>query len=699
MTDKSVPSVADIITRAEHSAAAGDLDAALAQYRKAAHLAPQNAAVHFGLGTVCYQIGEDTEAIAALEQAAELAPDIPEIFNNLGAAYGRAARTGDAINAFQRVCILKPDHAAAAFNLGRLLLKEKMPEAAERWLTQADQHRPNHIQTLVALAEARMNLGEPHMALDVARQALRLEPDNVEAGIMVGQTALALKLLTEAEAAFRHVLSAAPDNVLAVYYLAETLRESGQPDDAKTYYRQAYAISRDTELNAILSLRIALTLPVICQSRAAIAEERQRVRSALATMQPSAMTDPFRLGGFTNFYMAYQGSNDRDIQESVANYYLGCSPGLNWHAPHIGKPRQEGRYRIAIVSGLMYAHTVGYLSRGLIEHLDRKRFEVTLVRTPLPSRINPIADEIAATADKVVDVPPILPQARRQIGALEADLVYYPEIGMEDLIYFLAFARLAPAQVMGWGHPVTSGIPNMDYMLSTNDMEPPDGEKHYNENLIRLKGLSVSVSRPAAPPQSAPGSLGLKTGAPVYLCAQSLFKIHPDFDGIIADILSRDSAGHVYFIKLGTAADALFLDRLKRTAGVDMGRVHLLDRVGPQDFIALLRAADVLLDVPHWAGGKTSLEGFAMGTPIVHWPGTFMRGRHTLAFYRRMNIMDCVADSADTYAEIAVRLVNDKVFRDSVRHRIAERAGSLFDDRNSIAEISDVFEQLIIKAR
>ncbi len=39
------------------------------------------------------------------------------------------------------------------------------------------------------------------------------------------------------------------------------------------------------------------------------------------------------------------------------------------------------------------------------------------------------------------------------------DILFYPDLGMTPLTYFLAFARLAPVQCVSWGHPVTTGIP------------------------------------------------------------------------------------------------------------------------------------------------------------------------------------------------------------------------------------------------
>jgi protein O-GlcNAc transferase len=62
-----------------------------------------------------------------------------------------------------------------------------------------------------------------------------------------------------------------------------------------------------------------------------------------------------------------------------------------------------------------------------------------------------------------------LERAHTQLGALELDVLFYQDIGMESVSYFLSFARLASVQCVSFGHPNTTGVPNMDYFIS-NDL-------------------------------------------------------------------------------------------------------------------------------------------------------------------------------------------------------------------------------------
>src|SRR3546814_16223459 len=62
-----------------------------------------------------------------------------------------------------------------------------------------------------------------------------------------------------------------------------------------------------------------------------------------------------------------------------------------------------------------------------------------------------------------------------------------------------------------------------------------------------------------------------------------------------------------------------------------------------------------------------------------------MRGRTSLVHYRHMGIADCIADSADSYVDIALRLGTDPAWRGGIVDRINARSPVLVDDRRAAA--------------
>jgi predicted O-linked N-acetylglucosamine transferase (SPINDLY family) len=60
-----------------------------------------------------------------------------------------------------------------------------------------------------------------------------------------------------------------------------------------------------------------------------------------------------------------------------------------------------------------------------------------------------------------------------------------------------------------------------------------------------------------------------------------------------------------------------------------------------------------------------------------------------------MGIAECIANSAQAYVDIALRIANDTAYRASLHARILERCDCLFQDRRVISEFERSFIELL----
>src|SRR6185295_18992842 len=96
---------------------------------------------------------------------------------------------------------------------------------------------------------------------------------------------------------------------------------------------------------------------------------------------------------------------------------------------------------------------------------------------------------------------------------------------------------LAPVQCSYIGHLQTSGTPTIDYFLSGELIEPPEGQEHYTEQLVRLPNIAFHYEPLAlAPVTVTRAELGLRPDATAFWCAQSLFKYLPQYDEVFPRI-------------------------------------------------------------------------------------------------------------------------------------------------------------------
>jgi protein O-GlcNAc transferase len=558
---------------------------------------------------------------------------------------------------------------------------------------------------VLKLAEAREHLeaGRLAEAEAICREILHAQPAQAVALHLLGRAHLRRGRPDLAASLIGKAVAVDPGVARFHADLGHALRAEGRVDEALASYRRSLALGPDPGVR----LDLATLLPIVPRSGAELLAWRERLEGEVGRLLAAGdvvLEDPLAQVSATSFYLAYHGRSDRRLQEKLARLYLSACPTLAWTAPHcrpgVAAPAPDRRYRVGFVSGLLRDHTVGKVTRGLIEKLSRDRFEVTVLQW---GQRDEWATRIARSADRAVRLRGSLASLRETIAGEALDLLFYPDVGMNPTSYFLAFARLAPVQCVTWGHPVTTGIPTLDYYLSSVDLEPSGSEDEYTERLVRLAHLPTYYYRPSVELHGQERErFGFDGSHRLYACPQLIFKIHPDFDPILADLLRRDPRGVVILVEgipgVESQRMALLRERLARVAPDVVDRIVFLPFLDGADFLRLLAAADVLLDPPYFGGGNTSYEAFAAGAPIVTWPGPFARGRTTMACYKRMGIMDCVVDRLDGYAGTAVRLANDRAWREHVRARILARNHVLYEDIEAVREIERFFERAIAEA-
>ncbi|MGD0961468.1 MAG: tetratricopeptide repeat protein [Methylomonas sp.] len=700
---------------------------ALPVYQSLANIRDHAAAMNF-MGLMLLDKKQYAEARTMLEKAVQLAPNIPEYSNNLGALCEEQGEPAQAERFFRQALAQNPAHDETLIHLGYCLqlqhkyaeaiplYKQALPVTGEQTRTlvnlgkcleecaateaAAECYRlaiaidPGHAIALYNLAGIHQQAGEQETALDYYRLAISSRPDFIGCHYNMGVCLLHSGQYAAAEAALQQALALDAGYIPALRGLGDLCAFQGRIDAAGDYYRRA----RAGENLPGLRIRLAALLPPIPASAAHITQARNTLTAeleALESEQDVSIADPVAEVRDAFFYLSYHGLNNRGLKTAIARLFERACPDLLWEAPHCRQPRAAGEpIKIGIISKYLHNHSIGKTTRGFFAALPRDLFKVYAIFIP-PLKTDEISTFIRQQADEILVATLDLAAARRQIAALELDILFYQDIGMDPFSYFLAYARLAPVQCTSFGHPDTTGIRNMDYFISSELFETAGAEMHYSERLHCLAAPSLLsyYYRPAMPAPLKPrAAFGCADGEHMYVCPQTLFKLHPDFDFILADILRRDPAGKIWILE-GPIPHFAELLRLRWQERIDdvAERLIFLPPQTAGDFINLIAVADLMLDIPSFNGMNTNLEAFAAGTPVVAWPGALQRSRHTAGLYLKMGVTECIAKDAADYADIALRLANDKRFRHDVGKRILANNHRLFEDAGAIAEFSRFF--------
>lgn len=681
----------------------GRLEQAEAMYRQILAIDSRNVDALHLLGVLAHQVGDNETAVDLISKAVAINPTLPMFHNNLAAAYRALGRLPEAQAAYERAIRIDPRYVDAHSNLATVLHARGLLTEAAAACRQALSVNPAFAEAHNNLGNVLRDLGETDEAEQSYRRAVAARPNFALAHNNLGSLALDRGRLDDAIALFQTALQHDPNCAEAHGNLGLAWLTQGRHADAINCFDRSHALLP----NDAMRLRAAIAQPIVHESVERIAASRRATQDRVSQLsrEPLRVDAPEHSVGITAMNLAYQGFDDRPLLESIAELFSRAAPALHDSAPALTEAGRVGnhaspavttrdaRLRIGIISRHLHNHSNSRLNLGIIRELPRDRFHVTVFR--FPGREDETTKLVKLAADETVTLPVHLDPARREVVAHRPDVLFYTDIGMEPLTYFLAFSRLAPVQCTSWGVPVTSGLFTIDYYLSSIDLEPQNAQANYTEKLVLLKNLPAYYYRPQ--PGNTPrtrGDFGCDDHAHLYICPQSLFKFHPEFDAALGEILRADPAGLLVLLDPPQPHwRELLWQRWQHTLGDVLTQIRFLPALSNDDFLQLLALADVMLDPYHFGGGNTTYEALAFGTPIVTWPGPFMRGRVTSACYRRMQETICVAPSQSEYAALAIRLGTDSAFRRNVRERLLAANGALYENRAVIDELSEFFER------
>jgi len=682
--------------------ALGESGQAVAAIEEAIRRQPGQGAFHGNLGRIRAAGRQYEAAVRALAEAVRLDPRAARDREDLGTALCCIERFEEGAQAYRRALELDPGNAALMLKLARTLVGLGWYPEALDLATRAATRDPRAQGRAEAVAgHVYLDRREWQPAADAFGRALAAEPSRLEAALGRARALLQLADGDAARTEAERAMALAPDDLDAVLMLARVEKEFGDTATAAALFERAAA--RDPrDLRA--RFERANLLPVAYETEAEMAAWRrdwQRRMSELATKldlgaqeRLNAALRALKTAG--NFRLPYQGQNDRELagiyggvvhRIAVARYPEYAEPPR--------RPRRD-RPRIGFVSEFLRRHSIWKTHSAWITALGGE-FEKYVYYTGI--EFDPDFTGAVREAADVFVHETAMTNLVPMVAGHDLDVLIYLDHGMSMELQPMAGLWLAPVQANGLGHPETSGLPTMTHALSSELMEPADGENHYSERLVRLPHtascyhldrIRQDLARVSAPEREA--------GRINFLCSQNLQKYLPRHDHVFADIAADLPTARFNFIARAGEGRAVFERRLARAFQARGLKAETFCRLHPrldvEGYLRLNLACDVFLDGISWSGNNTTHEAIACGLPVVTWPGALMRARHSAALLQRLELTETVADSAEGYVALAVQLGRDAGQRAYLKAEMAARIGRLFDDPAPIRGLEKFLRQV-----
>ena len=611
----------------------GRVQAASEVFKKVTELNPTYAAGFSNLGTALHGQGKLEEAITSYEKALSLKPDYADAYYNIGNAFQDQGKLEKAITSYEKALSLKPDYAEAYNNIGNALKEH----------------------------------GNLEKAITSYEKALSLKPDYAEAYNNIGNALKEHGKLEEAIEALKKALSLKPDYAEAYYNMGIALKDQGKSSETIFSCKKALSLEPQNAKYALAALTSCLPIVIAGGSNPNPLEIfdnslMEFVDWAKAPSSQSSLNDCF--GDIQPFYLAYYPENMRDRLSVYAN-------AVRINEAHV-KPslyhKSIKQIKIGVVTSHLRQHSVfDVVTKGIISNLNRDCFSVYVYCTDSKKVQDHLVKDLALDGCFSVFRKTQKLFLKNKILNDELDALWYPEIGMDPLTSWLAIQRLAPVQFASWGHPITTGFGSIDYFLSGEFIEGSSTENHYCEKLVKLPGTGCLTKFEKNTPKLSEWERDhFPKNKLTFVIPQNSFKFHPINDDLIVQIarLYPDAKFIIPQTKKHPGSVDKILERIKDKFGsvqvASDTQFITFPWMKNDEFLSLMEAADIYLDLPSFSGYTTAWQAINCGIPIVTFEGEFMRQRLASGLLRKIGVTDTIAQSFEEYLSIVRRLAKLK---------------------------------------
>ena len=623
----------------------------------------------------CYQNGQFSDAENLAIAISQEFPSDNFSWKILAAVFKSTGRNSEAVNANQIAVDLCPQDAQAHYNFGNILEQlGRLEEAGARYA-----------------------------------QAIALQPHLADAHSNLGVTLQALGRFDEAEASYRKAIALNQDLPSAHSNLGGILRERGLQKESLDCHLKAMSLNPNSvsfrwEFALGQLAKVYLTHKDMEESLHGLEEELTKLQEFITAERLQETATFTRVGSSYPYHLAYIEKDNKYLLRKHGE--LCCRIMKNWQEKNLISPVNSirkryasGKIKIGIVSAHIRYHSVwNAFLKGVIKNLDSEKFEIHIFS------LSNICDGETDLAKTIVEYfneeERGLIQWANKIRNSEIDIAFYPEIGMDKQTIQLASMRLAPIQVCSYGHPETSGLPTIDYYISSELLETSNSDSFYTEKLFKLPGLGYYFEPPTLESSDADLiQMGINQNLPKLLCLGNPSKFSPLYDWVLIAIIRRLGNCQLIFMHDVTGASEILQKRLKdriEDAGfIFKKHVVFVSLQSREGFSALMKSADLLMDTLGFSGLNTTMQAIGCGLPVITLEGEYQRSRHAGAILRTLGVEELITKTETEYIDLVERFILDREFRLKIRRKIKDNENCVYRNEAPIRVLEIFFEDVI----
>jgi predicted O-linked N-acetylglucosamine transferase (SPINDLY family)/glycosyltransferase involved in cell wall biosynthesis len=373
------------------------------------------------------------------------------------------------------------------------------------------------------------------------------------------------------------------------------------------------------------------------------------------------------------------------------------------------------KIRVGILANHFEPQTETFATLSVYKDLNRDLFEIIIFTLNL--RNHRLERYCIGHADALIQLPANLTNQVQTIRESDLDILFISTniTAVTHQITLLSLYRLARIQMVDANSPVTTGMPHIDYYISSKLSETEDNaQEHYTEQLITLDSPPqcfdfATEEQLLATTAISRESLAIDKTAIVYVSGANYYKITPDqevtWTKIIASVPNSVLLLYPFNPNWSSSYPCIaFRKRIITTFakyGLSEDRLIILNPAPNRaDVKERLKLCDIYLDSYPYSGMTSLIDPLEVGLPTVVMEAESSRSRKGASLLRGLQIFDLITNTEEAYIELAVALATNSELRQQKAEQIKQKMHQypiFLDSRSHSAKMGELFQEVFYK--
>jgi predicted O-linked N-acetylglucosamine transferase (SPINDLY family) len=317
-------------------------------------------------------------------------------------------------------------------------------------------------------------------------------------------------------------------------------------------------------------------------------------------------------------------------------------------------------------------HSITYFLKTILLNYDKNKFEIFLfINHPKEDQTTKNFENLVDKKVNVFKLGNI--ETLNKVRELKIDI-------MIDLMGYTSFQRIelfknrmANKQITWLGYCNTTGIKNMDYIISDPNLIKLEEEKYYSEKVVYLPEIwnchcGFDFERKEHPPPV------INNNYFTFGSFNNFDKVNSEVIKVWSDILKNVKNSKLILKSGKDIHSTARMQKLFKKNGI-LESVKFFNREEKlEDHLNIYKNVDICLDTFPYNGVTTSFEATWMGVPVITMAGYNFNSRCGESINRNLNMESLIAKNPDEYIFKTIELTNNREKYLDIRKSIFQNA-------------------------